>query len=371
MLKRFSPLDRPRTAIVGTGGIARAHAMAATALADRLDLVAAVEVDPERLASFQEAHGVRAGYADVHEMLAREQPDVVQICTPPGSHVELSIACLEAGAWVLCEKPLAGSLADLDRIHAAEERTGRYVSSVAQWRFGSGGQHLRGLIGSEAMGRLLVGVCNTLWYRPASYYAVPWRGHWDTELGGVSMCLGIHIMDLLLYLLGDWTDMRGLMDTVEREIEDENVSMAIVRFGNGAMVSVTNSAVSSREESYLRLDFSRATVELSTLYGYGNANWRYSLASDATDAERQAFETWQTLPTETPTSQTSQLRALLDDMQTGRRPLVSGPEVRRTIEFLTSLYKSACTGEPVTRGSIQSGDPFYQGMAHVLVPQGA
>jgi predicted dehydrogenase len=331
-----------------------------------------VDVDPARLEAFREKYGVGAGYADVAEMLAREKPDVVQICTPPGSHADLSIACLEAGAWVLCEKPLCGSLAEMDRIAAAEQRTGRYVSSVAQWRFGSGGQHLRRLIQSQAMGQLRVGVCNTLWYRPADYYAVPWRGHWATELGGVSMCLGVHIMDLLLYLFDDWTAVRAMMATLDRDIENENVSMAIVRFQNGAMVSIANSAVSARQESYLRLDFARATVELTTLYGYTNANWRFSLPPDASDAEREALgEDWSKLPAELPTSQASQLAAMLDDMQTGRRPLVSGGEVRRTIEFLLSLYKAATTGETVERGSIVAGDPFYEGMAHVLAPQRA
>lgn len=356
-----------RTAIIGTGGIAQAHAAAATALADRVDLVAAVDVDPVRLAAFREKYGVGAGYGDVAEMLDRERPDVVQICTPPGSHVELSLACLEAGAWVLCEKPLCGSLADMDRIDAAEQRTGRYVSSVAQWRFGSGGQHLRRLIRSRAMGHLQVGVCNTLWYRPADYYAVPWRGRWASELGGVSLCLGLHIMDLLLYLFDDWTEIRAMMATLDRDIENENVSMAIVRFQGGAMVSVVNSAVSGRQESYLRLDFARATVELTTLYGYRNANWRYSLPPDASDAERHTLEQhWSKLPEEIATSQTSQLAAMLDDLQAGRRPLVSGAEVRRSIEFLLSLYKAACTGEAVERGSIVAGDPFYEGMAHAL-----
>jgi predicted dehydrogenase len=360
-----------RTAIVGTGGIARAHARAIAELGDRLELVAAVDVDPTRLADFREMHGIRRGFTDLTEMLEAERPDIVQICTPPGLHVEQCLAALDAGAWVLCEKPLAGSLSDLDRIKKAEERTGRYVSSVAQWRFGSGAQHLRQLMQSEAMGRLLVGVCNTLWYRPDEYYAVPWRGHWDTELGGVSLCLGIHIMDLLVYLLGDWSEIRAMMSTLERKIDNENVSMAIVRFASGAMVSVTNSAVSPRQASYLRLDFARATVELNTLYGYTNANWRYSTAPDASPAEHAALQLWERLPYERPTSQTTQLAAMLDDMQAGRRPLVSGAEVRRTIEFLLSLYKSATTGEPVTRGSITPGDPFYTGMAGVLTPQGA
>jgi predicted dehydrogenase len=355
-----------RTAIVGTGGIAQAHAQAIAALSDRLELVAAVDTDPTRLKDFQEQHGIPHGYQDTAEMLKEQRPDIVQICSPPGTHVDLSIACLEAGAWVLCEKPLAGSLKDLDRIQLTEQKTGRYVSSVAQWRFGSGGQHLKNLIEKEAMGRPLVGVCNTLWFRPEEYYAVPWRGRWDTELGGVSMCLGIHIMDLLLFLLGDWTTIRAVMATVERDIENENVSLAIVQFANGALVSITNSAVSSRQESYLRLDFSRATVELTTLYGYTNANWRFSLPPDASDTERTAFAQWSTLPDEVATSQTSQLRAMLDDMQAGRRSLVSGAPVRGTIEFLMSLYKSAWTGETVQRGSITPDDPFYNGMANVF-----
>ena len=173
-------------------------------------------------------------------------------------------------------------------------------------------------------------------------------------------------MDLLLYVLGDWTSIRALMATVERDIDNENVSLAIVEFTNGALVSITNSAVSSRQESYLRLDFAHATVELTTLYGYTNANWRFTLPPDVSDTDRTAFAQWSTLPDEVATSQTSQLRAMLDDMQAGRRPLVSGAPVRGTIEFLISLYKSACTGETVHRGSITPDDPFYNGMANVF-----
>jgi predicted dehydrogenase len=359
-----------RTAIVGTGGIARAHGEAARQNADLVDLVAAVDVDPQRLDQFRETYGVRRGYADLAEMLAQEQPELVQICTPPGLHVEQSIACLEAGAWVLCEKPLAGSLADLDRLEAAEHRTGRYVSSVFQWRFGSGAQHLRNLIQSQAMGRVLVGVCNTLWYRDAAYHAVGWRGRWSSELGGVNFGQAIHIMDLLLYLLGDWSSVQGVMDTVERQIEVENVYMGVVRFESGAIVSLTNSLVSPRQESYLRLDFPRTTVELTTLYGYRNQHWRFSPAPDAGPAEQQAVAAWGSLPTEVPSTQATQLRLLVEELQAGRRPQRAGlPEVRKTIEFLLSLYRAACTGQPVERGSITPEDPYYRGMTHALTVQ--
>jgi hypothetical protein len=66
------------------------------------------------------------------------------------------------------------------------------------------------------------------------------------------------------------------------------------------------------------------------------------------------------------TSQATQLRAMLDDMEARRRPLVSGHEVRRTIEFILSLYKAAISGEPVRRGAITRDDPFYYGAAYVM-----
>jgi hypothetical protein len=85
-----------------------------------------------------------------------------------------------------------------------------------------------------------------------------------------------------------------------------------------------------------------------------------------TTSNVHVYAQWSAVPDEVATSQTFQLRAMLDDIQVGRRPLVSGAPVRGTIEFLISLYKSACTGEPVQRGSITLDDLFYNGMAHVF-----
>lgn len=355
---------------MGTGGIARAHGEAARRNADRVDLVAAVDIDAQRLEDFRETYGVRRGYSELREMLRREQPDIVQICTPPWLHTEQCIAALEAGAWVLCEKPLVGSLAELDQLEDAERRTGRFVSSVFQWRFGTGAQHVRELIRTGVLGRVLFGVCNTLWYRDAAYHAVGWRGRWDTELGGVNFGQAIHIMDMLLFLLGDWSTVQGVMDTVERQIEVENVYVGLVRFVSGSIVSISNSLVSPRQESYLRLDFPRTTVELTTLYGYKNESWRFSGAPDATAAEQAELTRWAGLPAEVPSTQATQLGTLIDDLQAGRRPERSGlPEVRKTTEFLLSLYKAACTGQPVARGSITPDDPFYNGMSHVMSHQ--
>ena len=137
-----------RAAVVGTGAIVTgSHLPALRAHADRVRLVAAVDVDEGRLAAFRaEAGGPCAGYRDTARMLAAERPDLVLIGTPPSLHPEQACAALEAGAWVLCEKPLCLSLAEYDEIAAAEgdeDAEGPYASVVFQHRYGSGAVHAR------------------------------------------------------------------------------------------------------------------------------------------------------------------------------------------------------------------------------------
>lgn len=349
-----------KTALVGTGGIAGIHMSAVGRLSGRLRVAAAADVDQSRAEAFCSEHGIPRSYTNFDRMLSEERPDLVLVCTPPSTHRDLVVAALEAGAWVICEKPLCGSLAELDDISAAEEQTGNYCASVFQWRFGAGAQHLKRLIRTGDMGRPLVGITQTTWYRNQAYYDVPWRGRWETELGGVTMGHGIHAMDLLLWLLEDWSEVRADAATLDRDIEVEDVSMAVVRFESGAMASVVNSVLSPREESYLRLDFQRCTVELRHLYGYSNLDWRYT--SPGGLAEPENLDRWRRLPEDEPSLHAAQFAATLEAMSRNERPPASGPDVRRTIEFIAALYKSAATRRPVSRGEIDECDPFYHAM---------
>lgn len=353
-----------RIAIVGTGNSVNNHLTAIRALGERVELVAAVDLDEARVKAVGAANNIPHCYTDVETMLAAQQPDLVCIITPPATHKDIAITCLEAGAWVYCEKPLCASLAEFDEIEAAEQRTGRYVSTVFQWRFGSAAKHLKTLMAENTLGRPLVGVCNTLWYRTPDYYRVPWRGKWKTELGGPTMTLGIHLMDLFLWLMGDWAEVRAMTATLDRDIEVEDVSMALVRFKGGAVGTITNSVLSPRQESYLRLDFQQATVEVNALYRYANENWRFSLPDGVVKPELNAQ--WARLTENVSGRHEVQLAEILDAMATNTRPPVSGDEARRILAFTASLYKSAHTGEPVLNGGITPDDPFYYGVGNGL-----
>ncbi|MBG0817189.1 Gfo/Idh/MocA family protein [Planomonospora sp. ID82291] len=348
-----------RAAIVGAGAVAaHGHVPALHAHRDRVAPVAVVDVDAARARAFAAEHGIPAVHTDLTGMLAAERPDLVLVCTPPHLHADQATACLAAGAWVWCEKPLCRSLAEYDRIQAAEGpaapggpgghggAAGPYLTVVYQQRFGSGAEHLRELAASGALGRPLVGLCTTAWHRGADYYAVPYRGRWETEGGGTTVLHGIHQMDLMLSVFGDWAEIRAMAGRLDRPVETEDVSMAAVRFESGAMASVVTSVLSPRQESHLRFDFAGGTVELRHLYGYRNADWT------------STSPLWNP-PRDVPSGHAAQLATVLDAFERGERPPASGADGRRAMEFVTALYASALTGRPVHRGEITPDSPFY------------
>jgi len=354
-----------RVAIIGTGDIANAHANAVNTLKDRLELVAACDIDTARAEAFRAKYALPAAYSDHATLLREARPDFVLVCTPPGFHTSVSIAAMEAGAWVMCEKPLCASLAELDKIQEAEARTGCYTACMFQMRSGSAGNHARKLIQNGTLGRPLVALANTLWFRDRAYYAVPWRGKWETEVGGTTMAHGIHTVDFLLHLIGDWEEVRAIATTQFHDIEVDDLLMAHVRFANGARASIMNSAVSPRQETTIRIDCEHATVEADYLYSYTRENWRMSpsaLVASDTDQAAKLQAAWDSLSEDIGSLHASQLATLIKNKDEGTRPNTSGEEARRTIDFLTALYKSAFTGQAIARGSILPSDPFYSAL---------
>jgi predicted dehydrogenase len=271
-----------RIALVGTGGIADVHARSVAQLNGAAQIVAATDIDPGRLEAFCTKWQVANGYASLERLLdatAADGPlDIVHLCSPPGLHKEQAIAILLRGINVLSEKPPALSLRELDEIRAAEKAGGASFATVSQHRFGGRAIWLREVVAEASFGRLLTGVCNTLWFRPDTYFEVPWRGKWTVEGGGPTMGHGIHQIDTMLSLVGGWTEVVAVASRLARDVQTEDVSHAIVTLESGAVISVVNSLLSPRETSYLRFDFEFATVELEHLYGYSDDNWRVTPA---------------------------------------------------------------------------------------------
>jgi predicted dehydrogenase len=376
-----------KVAIVGCGNISRRHAEA-YADTGRTNLVGTADIVVTKAEAMAEKFG-SVPYAGVTELLAAQDPDLVSVTTPPGSHAEIAIEILAAGKSVLLEKPPVLSLAEMDAVAEAERASAGSVFVVFQHRHGSGAVRAADLLGRGALGIPRVAVCETLWFRPRSYFDPEWRGTWVGEGGGPTLGHGIHQIDLLLHLLGPWKSLNATAVRLDRPVEFEDVSMASVIFESDAVGTVINSLLSPRELSRIRIDTTGGTLEVDHLYGYSDADWTFfpvpgadqaaSLGLDpgvrATDGALSQTGEHPTGQHDTggdpwtasagqdvPSNHEAQINRLIDDLLTGRTHDTTLAGTRPTMEFVTALYASAITGESVRRADLTPGHPFYQAL---------
>ncbi|HEY5788854.1 MAG TPA: Gfo/Idh/MocA family oxidoreductase [Microlunatus sp.] len=364
--------DRLRVGIVGCGGIGNSHARAYVAN-PRVELVGVVDVIAERAAAYARDYATTA-YGSIAE-LADQQPDLVSVATPPGSHVGPTLELLQRGRSVLLEKPPTANLVDLDTLTAADEVSSGTVYGVFQHRHGSGARRAHGQLTAGALGRPQVAVCETLWYRPDSYFLPDWRGNWAGEGGGPILGHGIHQIDLLLHLMGPWASVRAQSARLARPVEFEDVSLAMITFASGAVGTIVTSLLSSRELSRIRIDTTTGTLEVDHLYGYRDADWSWSPAPDASTAVRNGLDPGErtsvdpTAPAgdawvdsrsvDVPSNHAAQINRLVDDLLAGRRHETTLASTRPTMELVTALYGSSLTGETVHRRDLVPGHPHY------------
>ena len=366
-----------RVAIVGCGGIAHQHAKAYAATG-RTQLVGLVDIVPERAEAYAELYDGPT-FPDVSSLMSQGRPDLVSIVTPPGTHAELASQVLRAGGSVLIEKPPCPTLAELDVVAEAERDGGGAAYVVFQHRHGSGARRAAELLGSGALGRPLVAVCETLWFRPDSYFDPDWRGTWSGEGGGPTLGHGIHQIDLLLHLLGPWRQLTATAVRQARPVEFEDVSLATIGFEDGAVATMINSLLSPRELSRIRIDTTAGTLEVNHVYGYRDADWSFfplpsaevaaSLDRDpgarddtgaAPEATTDPTDVWAaSAGPEVPSNHAAQITRLVDDLLAGRTHQTTLASTRGTVELVTAVYASALLGTPVRRSELVPGHPFY------------
>ena len=117
-------------------------------------------------------------------------------------------------------------------------------------------------------------MCETLWYRPDSYFLPDWRGNWAGEGGGPTLGHGIHQIDLLLHLMGPWETVDGHVRPGSLvRWSSRTCRWPWSRSSNGAVATVVTSLLSPRELSRIRVDTTAGTLEVNHVYGYSDADW--------------------------------------------------------------------------------------------------
>jgi predicted dehydrogenase len=349
-------VSRLRVAVVGAG-IAGMHVAAFRALPELFEVVALCSLDEERGRALCAQHGIAEYTQDVATLFARGDIDIVDICTPPGSHFELCLRGIQAGKHVICEKPLFGSLADCDRIAARLRPGGPQLMPIFQYRFGTGLQKLRHLVARGLAGRPFLTTVETHWWRGPAYYEMPWRGKWATELGGGLLGHAIHAHDMLQHVHGAFAEVFAFGATLVNRIEVEDTMSLAVKMANGSLASLSMTLGSRQEISRLRLCFERLTAQSITApYTMGQDPWTFV----AGDAAHQAVVD-AALAEVVPAADgfTRQFELFHRALMRGTPAPVTLEDARQSLALVTAAYHSQRTGQPV-RLPISPQHPLYE-----------
>jgi predicted dehydrogenase len=270
-----------------------------------------------------------------------EDIDVIDICTPPGTHFELILQALAAGKHVVCEKPLVGSLADVDAVMEAEKTARGRLMPIFQYRYGDGVQKAKRIIDAGIAGKPYVATSETHWLRTPDYYSVPWRGKWATELGGVLMTHSIHLHDMLTYLMGPISGLFGRVATRVNDIEVEDCASASLLMENGALATISATLGSKEEISRLRLCFENVLFESNhEAYSPGRDPWTIVPANEEIAAKIDALlADWTPVPIRFET----QMKLFHDALASGGPLPVTTVDARRALELVTAFYESSET----------------------------
>jgi predicted dehydrogenase len=328
-------------AVVGCG-IGRSHIVEGyLPNSDKFKVVALCDLNQERLDKIGEEFGIGRRILNFDDLLTMDDVDVIDVCTPPGAHFPMVMAALKAGKHVVCEKPLVGSLEQVDAVMAEEQRSVGKLMPVFQYRFGDGIEQAKAIIDAGIAGKPYVGTVETMWRREAPYYAVPWRGKWKTELGGVLMGHAIHPHDIFTYLMGDIARMFGRVATRVNDIEVEDCISASLEMKSGALASLTATLGSVDEITRIRLQFENVTFESDHApYNPGKEPWKILPRNDEVKARIDGLlANWTHVPSRFQTQM-----ARFHDAVEGTGPLpVTSADSRRALELVTAFYHSSTT----------------------------
>ena len=239
-----------RWGLIGCGDIA--HKRVAPALRDlhNCDLVAVSRADSDKAESFAREFGASRWYRDWRELIADEEVEAIYVATPVHLHAEQTIAAAEAGKHILCEKPMAMSVEECDRMIAACEAN-QVKLGVAYYRHHYPViKRIREILKTGEIGKPVLAQVNAFErFDPAPSHPRHWLIEKALSGGGPMFDFGCHRIEVLINLFGEVKEIRSLVGNVlfEREVEDTATALLQFERGPQALLSVTHAAAEPQD----------------------------------------------------------------------------------------------------------------------------
>lgn len=346
-----------KVGIIGTGSISEAH-INGYLKNSNVELYAFCDISEERVKLMAEKHGVKHAFTDMNEMLKLKEIDAVSVCTWNSAHAQCTVAALNAGKHVLCEKPMSVSAEDARAMKEAADKSGKLLMIGFVRRYGNDCKILKEFIETDYFGEI--------YYAKATYLRRlgnpgGWFGEKARSGGGPLIDLGVHVIDLVRYLLGnpkpvsvygatfkklhDRKNIKGktiykAASATDNDICDvEDLASAMIRFDNGAVLSIETSFSlnTKKDEGKIELFGTKGGAKLSPeLEMYSEINdYLADVNLDAVTALdfNGLFE-----------NEIDHYVSCVIDGTPCKSPAQDGIEI---MEILDAIYKSAQTGHEV------------------------
>jgi len=346
--------EKLRVGVAGSG-VGQAHIRAFQNLPDQFEVVVLCGTQEAKTRDIAARYNIPRFSTHIDELYRMDDLDVIDLCTPSHQHLEQVQQVLSAGKHVVCEKPVAGSLRDVDELIRAAERSEKRVMPIFQKRFGRGLQKLKLLVEQGVVGRAYLSTVETAWRRRADYYAT-WHGRWDTELGGALVTLAVHAHDVLTYVIGPARRVLAHTATLVNPIETEDCVSASLEMADGSLASLSVTTGSAVQITRHRFCFGNLTAESNT-EAYQSTSDPWTFTGDSPDIQRQIEETL-SLFVALPEDFEGQFYRFFKAVQNNTQLPVTLADARASLELITAIYHSAQTGR-VVELPIGSDHPKY------------
>jgi predicted dehydrogenase len=246
-------MQKIKVGIIGTGGIAGGKHLPGHQKVEGVSIIAACDIDGQRAKSFAEQHDIKHVFTDYNELVAMDELDAVSVCTPNNFHPAPTIAALNAGKHVICEKPIAGNAVDGQAMVDAQKASGKVLQIGLQSRFGAPARTLRKLYEDGFFGDIYYARAMSM--RRRGVGTAPTFITKSISGGGPLIDIGVHILDVLLWMIGTPKPIEafgsiaqkfghrdnvinpwGKWDAAKFDVED--FAMGMVRFEGGLTVTL-------------------------------------------------------------------------------------------------------------------------------------
>ena len=306
------------------------------------EVIALCDIDAGRLNGRGDAHGIQRRYPTVQEMLADRDVDAVSVCLPNDLHAEVTVAALERGKHVLCEKPLASSVAEGRRLVAAARASRKTCMLAMKFRFTPEAYAISSELARGGLGEVYYGYTHYL--RPPE--GIPtgtdnWFIKKRRSGGGTLIDNGVHLLDLNWYLMGcprpvsaygaTYAKFGPQQQALARDFDVEDFGCGLIRFENGASIYLDNAWAAMVSETMIGL-------RVAGTRG-GATMWPFSMVS-LVDGKTTA-----TTPTLDPQAAQSEFAHFVECVSTGRPTLSPVGQGLEVLKMLDALYVSSATGK--------------------------